>query len=115
MNPWKNLLNDEFLINKIKKNNKDEKEKINDLYETKNKESLIKINNSIDLNQTDIIFSVSTNYFGYNNYNSLECLFLIQNKLRNKHFLTLICSKIDIFISWTNIYWFIDFLNKFLK
>ena len=102
-NTFKPLISDDFIINKIKSNKQNEVIKINDLYETKYKECLIKINNSIELNLTDIIFSVGKSYFGYQNYNSLECIKYIEKKLINKNFLTLKISYNDIFISWKNI------------
>ena len=101
-NCFNNTLNDEFLINKIKINIKNEIIKINELYETKYKECLLKINTTLDLNLTDIVFSVGSSYFGYGQYNSVECLNYIQKKLRKKNFLALIINKNEIFISWKN-------------
>jgi hypothetical protein len=102
-NTFNTAISDDYIINKIKSNKKNEKAKINDLYETKYKECLIKINNSIELNLTDIVFTVGISYFGYQLYNSLECIKYIQEKLKGKNFLTLIISHKDIFISWKNI------------
>ena len=102
-NTFKTTISDDFILNKIKSNKKNEITKINDLYETKYKECLIKINNAIELNLTDIIFSVGITYFGYQNYNSFECVKHIENKLKDKNFLTLKISLKDIFISWKNI------------
>jgi hypothetical protein len=98
-----NNLDDEYIINKIKNNDKDEKSKTITLYETKYKECLHKINNAIDLKLMDIYFSVNDNFFGYKNYNSKECLEYIQKKLRKKKFETFICNNKDIFISWKNV------------
>lgn len=102
-NTFNTAISDDYIIDKIKSNKKNEKAKINDLYETKYKECLIKINNSIELNLTDIVFTVGISYFGYQLYNSLECIKYIQEKLKEKNFLTLIISHKDIFISWKNI------------
>ena len=107
-NTFKNTLNDDFVINKIKNNKKNENEKIIELYNTKYKECLLKINNTIDANLTDTIFSVGNTYFGYKNYNSIECLKYIESKLKKRNFLTYIYSNRDIFISWKDI---IDFLK----
>lgn len=96
-------ISDDYLIDKIKSNKKNEIIKINDLYETKYKECLIKINNAIELNLTDIVFSVGISYFGYQTYNSYECIKYIQKKLKEKKFLTLIVTHKDIFVSWKNI------------
>ena len=103
---FKTSISDDYIIEKIKLNKINEINKINDLYELKYKECLIKINNAIELNLTDIVFSVNNNYFGYKTYDSSECLLYIKNKLNSKNFLTYISTKKDIFISWKNI---IDF------
>ena len=102
-NIFKSSISDDFIINKIKSNKKNEITKTEDLYETKYKECLLKINNTVELNLTDIIFSVEMSYFGYNSYNSIECINNIQKKLNKKNFLTLIISPKDIFVSWKNI------------
>ena len=87
-----NNLDDDYIINKIK-----------DLYETKYKECLNKIDNAIDMKFTDVYFSVGDSFFGYKNYNSKKCLEYIQNKLRKKEFETLIYNNKQIFISWKNV------------
>lgn len=102
-NTFKKTISDDYIIDKIIKNKIIEKNKIDKLYDELYKECLIKINNSIELNLTDIFFSVGLTYFGYPNYNSLECLNYINSKLKEKKFLTLIMSNKDIFISWKNI------------
>lgn len=102
-NTFKSEISDDYIINKIKSNKINEKKKINDLYEELYKECLIKINTSLELNITDIIFNVGTSYFGYTTYNSFECIKFIEIKLKEKNFLTKIISNNDIFISWKNI------------
>ena len=99
-NTFNTTISDDYIIDKIKTNKKNELTKIMDLYETIYKECLMKINNSIELNITDTIFTVGISYFGYNTYNSFECIKYIQKKLNEKKFLTLIISHKDIFISW---------------
>jgi len=98
-----NTLDDDYILNKIKNNDKKEKNKTKDLYDTKYKECLLKIDNAIDMKLTDVFYAVGDNFFGYKNYNSKKCLEYIQNKLRKKNFETLICSNKQIFISWKNI------------
>lgn len=98
-----NNLDDEYILNKIKNNEKNEKLRTKDLYETKYRECLNKINNAIDMKLTDTFFLVGDNFFGYKNYSSKKCLEYIQNKLRKKDFETLIYSPKQIFISWKNI------------
>ncbi len=98
-----NTLDDDYIINKIKNNDKNEKLKTKDLYETKYKECLNKIDNAIDMKFTDVFFTVGDNFFGYKNYNSKKCLEYIQSKLRKKSFETLICNNKQIFISWKNV------------
>ena len=93
-------ITDDFLINKIKINKISEDEKIEELYIKKNNECLLKINDAIDLNLTDIFFKIQKSYFGYKRYDSKKCLELIQNNLRKKNFETLIYSDTEIFISW---------------
>ena len=102
-NTFKSSISDDFIVNKIKLNKKNEIAKRDELYETKYKECLLKINDSVELNLTDIIFSVELSYFGYKSYNSFECLNYIQKKLIKNNFLTLIISSKEIFISWKNI------------
>lgn len=98
-----NNLDDDYIINKIKNNDKNEKNKTKDLYETKYRECLNKIDNAIDMKLTDVFFTVGDNFFGYKNYNSKKCLEYIQSKLRKKQFETLICNNKQIFISWKNV------------
>lgn len=100
---FKSTISDDYIINKIKINKINEKKKNDDLYEELYKNCLIKINTTIELNMTDIIYNIGLSYFGYINYNSFECLKYIDNKLKEKKFLTLIMSNNDIFISWKNI------------
>ncbi len=98
-----NSLDDDYIINKIKNNEKNEKLRTKDLYETKYRECLNKINDAIDMKLTDVFFTVGDNFFGYKNYNSKKCLDYIQNKLRKKNFDTLITNSKSIFVSWKNI------------
>lgn len=98
-----NNLDDEYILNKIKTNDKNEKVKTKDLYETKYRECLLKIDNAIDMKLTDVFFTVGDNFFGYKSYTSFKCLQYIQNKLRKKNFETLICNNKQIFISWKSI------------
>jgi hypothetical protein len=102
-NTFKSTITDDFLVNKIKTNRINEKKKIDDLHEELYRECLIKINTAIELNITDIVFSVGLSYFGYPTYNSFICIKYIQEKLKEKKFLTMIVSNKDIFISWKNI------------
>ena len=51
-----------------------------DFYNSKYKECLIKINNAIELNLIEIIYSVENSYFGYQTYNSDECIKYIDKK-----------------------------------
>lgn len=102
-NTFKSTITDDFLVSKIKLNRINEKKKIDDLHEEIYRECLIKINTAIELNITDIVFSVGLSYFGYPTYNSHICIQHIQTKLKEKNFLTMIVSNKDIFISWKNI------------
>ena len=102
-NTFKSTISDDYIINKIKINKINEKKKINELYEEIYRECLVKINNALELNITDIIFNVGISYFGYPTYNSFECIKFIELKLKKKNFLTLKISNKDVFISWKNI------------
>ncbi len=97
------VVDDNFILNKIKNIQKNDNEKLNEVYENKFKECLLKINDAIDLNVTDIFFTISSGYFGCKSYKSHECLKYIENKLRKKKFDTLIYSPTNIFISWKKI------------
>ena len=107
----KSKLTDEFIINKIKYNEENEKKKLLELYDNKYNESLIKINNAIDIGITDIFFSVPDAFFGYKFYNPTDCLEYTQTKLRNKNFDTLIINNSTLFISWKNLILFNGFKN----
>ena len=97
----KNKLDDEYIIKKIKYNEKHENKMLNETYEHKYFECLTKINNAIDHNLTDIYYSPICAEFGIKKYNSINCLYYIQEKLRKKNFETLVFKKEGImFISW---------------
>jgi hypothetical protein len=96
-------LTDDYIVNKIKYNEAIDKNKLLELYETKYNESLIKINNAIDIGITDIFFTVPDAFFGYKFYTPMECLEFAQKKLRNKNFDTLIINNTTMFISWKNL------------
>jgi hypothetical protein len=102
-NTFKSTISDDYIVNKIKINKINEKKKIDELYDELYKQCLIKINNAIEINITDIIYTVGTSYFGYSYYNSFECIKFVEMKLKEKNFLTMIISNKDIFISWKNI------------
>ena len=97
------VVDDNFIVNKIKYVQKYENDLVIEVYEEKFKECLLKINDAIDMNITDIFITISKGHFGCKKYDSLECLKYIENKLRKKKFETLITSKIEIFISWKKI------------
>lgn len=94
------VVDDNFILNKIKNIQKNDNEKLNEVYENKFKECLLKINDAIDINVTDIFFTISSGHFGCKGYKSNDCLKYIENKLRKKKFDTLIYSPTNIFISW---------------
>jgi hypothetical protein len=93
-------VDDNFIINKIKYVQKYENDLVIEVYEEKFKECLLKINDAIDINITDIFVTVNKGHFGCKKYNSYDCLKYIEDKLRKKKFETLIISKTEIFISW---------------
>lgn len=95
-----NVVDDNFIVNKIKNIQKYENNLVIEVYEEKFKECLLKINDAIDINITDIFFTVSEGYFGCKKYKSIECLKYIEDKLRKKKFETLITLNTEIFISW---------------
>jgi len=97
------VVDDNFIVNKIKYVQKYENDLVLEVYEEKFKECLLKINDAIDINITDIFFTVTNGHFGCKKYDSYECLKYIEDKLRKKKFETLITSKIEIFISWRKI------------
>ena len=97
----KNKLDDEYIIKKIKYNEKHENKMLNQTYEHKYIECLTKINNAIDNNLTDIYYSPICAEFGIKKYSSSGCLYYIQEKLRKKNFETLVFEKEGLmFISW---------------
>ena len=64
---------------------------------------LTKINSVNKNNKTDMIYTVPLVIFGYQDYNSVECLNYLEAKLRYLHMDTLIVSKTEIFVSWLNV------------
>jgi len=97
----KNTLDDDYIVKKIKYNEKHENKILNQTYEHKYIECLTKINNAIDHNLTDICYSPICAEFGIKKYSSSGCLYYIQEKLRKKNFETLIFEKEGLmFISW---------------
>ena len=94
------VVDDNFIINKIKYVQKYENDLVIEVYEEKFKECLLKINDAIDINITDIFVTVNKGHFGCKKYYSYDCLKYIEEKLRKKKFETLITSKTEIFISW---------------
>ncbi len=100
---FKSTVDDNYIVKKIKNIEDYEKKKINELYNKIYNDCLKKIDDTIDMNLTDVFFIVNDNFFGYKDYRSLECLNYIQNKLRHKKFETLIYSKNIIFISWKSL------------
>jgi hypothetical protein len=97
----KNTVDDEYIIKKIKYNEKHENKMLNQTYEHKYIECLTKINNAIDHNLTDIYYSPICAEFGIKKYSSSGCLYYIQEKLRKKNFETLVFEKEGLmFISW---------------
>ena len=102
-NTFKTNISDDYIVNKIKSNKTNQINKLNELHETLYKECLTKINTAIELNMTDIVYTVGMSYFGYKNYNTYECIKFIEKKLKEKNFLTLKVTPKDLFISWTNI------------
>ena len=103
INNFKTNISDDYIVDKIKINKINENKKLTELYETIYKECLIKINTAVELNMTDILYTIGESYFGYKNYNSHESIKYIEKKLKKKKFLTLIISHKIIFISWKNI------------
>ena len=95
-------LSEKFIINKLKNINKDEISNLKNIYDSKYKECLLKINNAIDLSLTDIFFKITDAHFGIKSYNSHSCLLYIQHKLRQHKFETIILNNNSIFISWKN-------------
>ena len=96
-----NVLDDEYIVKKIRKSRNKEKQKLNELFESKYKDCLLRINNSIDLNKEELIFKVDDIYYGYNNYKSSECIKFINDKLIKKKFKTKKLSNNIIFINWS--------------
>jgi intein/homing endonuclease len=64
------VVDDNFIINKIKYVQKYENDLVIEVYEEKFKECLLKINDAIDINITDIFVTVSKGHFGCKKYYS---------------------------------------------
>ena len=84
-NKLMDVVDDNFIINKIKYVQKYENDLVIEVYEEKFKECLLKINDAIDINITDIFVTVSKGHFGCKKYYSYDCLKYIEDKLRKKN------------------------------
>lgn len=99
-NTFKTSISDDYIIDKIMTNKKNLSLKVKGMYESKYAECLVKIDQSLGIGLTDMLFSVETSYFDCTGYNSIECLTYIQDKLNKKNFLTMIVSNKQLFVSW---------------
>jgi hypothetical protein len=101
---YNNVIDAEFIMNKIKTITNNEQLKLQDYRNKIYKSCILKINNSIDCGITDIFYLVPCKNKEYTKYTPLECLLYIQNKLRKKNFETFIIEKDNmIFVSWEHI------------
>ncbi len=95
----KEIIFKEMIINNLKKR-KHEKLK---QYKFMLNSCIKLIEQSINDNQTDILFTISSTIPNCSDYNSDECLKYIQKKLLNNNLNTLIIDSNNIFITWKNI------------
>jgi hypothetical protein len=97
----KNKIN--FNIDRLIKLREERKNKILIQYEKIFKMCLNKINLANDMNKTEIVYDVPDGIFGHNDYNPVDCLLYVEEKLKNMFFDTLILNNKTIFISWANL------------
>jgi len=91
-------------INRLVNLREERKKKILKEYDKIFNICLNKINLANELNKTEFIYEVPEGVFGYYDYNTLDCLKYIEDKLRkNIHVDTVILNNKSIYVSWLNI------------
>jgi len=93
---------DELVLRKIKLVNRETKEKIEEVYNSKYIECINAINNSIDIGLTTTVYFVPFSTCGLKKYNHKDCIKYILEKLIKKGFEAK--EQLNtIYISWNNI------------
>lgn len=105
-NKIKNKVN--FNIDKLIRLREDRKKKIFVQYEKIFNICLNKINMANNLNKTEVVYDVPEAIYGHYDYNIIDCIAYLNEKLENMKFDTLIFGK-TIYVSWLNLS---DNINK---
>ena len=93
---------DDLVVKKIKLVNRETKEKIEEVYNSKYLECISAINNSIDIGLLQTIYFVPFTTCGLKKYNHKDCIKYIVDKLLKKGF-DAIENLNTIYVSWKNI------------
>lgn len=89
------------LMKQIKKEINTDKSKLNEFKNSIYLDCMKKIKNALKIGDTDIFYKVPSENNVYKHYNSKECLYYIQKKLRKNNFQTFIdLNENMIFITW---------------
>jgi len=95
--------NDIFNINDLLNKKEERKKKVLDIYKKKLKDSLKRINTANKYNLTSITYEVPYISFNCKEYNPIECINYIYQRLEKICMDTIILSDNSIYISWENI------------
>lgn len=93
-----------FNIERLIKLREERKNKILIQYDRIFNMCLKKINIANELNKTEIVYDVPDAIYGYLEYNRIDCLGYLENKLKSMHLDTLILNDKTIYVSWINLH-----------
>lgn len=99
-NKERNKIN--FNIDKLIKLREDRKKKILVQYEKVYNICLNKIDTANNFNKTNVIYEIPEGMYGHSDYNVLDCVTYVNNKLQEMNLDTFIIGK-TIYISWLNL------------
>ena len=92
-----------FNIDKLVSLREERKKKVFVQYEKIFNMCLNKINLANGLNKNELVYYVPEAVYGYFDYNSINCLEYIEDKLRKMKLETLILDNTSLYVSWENL------------
>lgn len=103
LNEQKNRKKINFNMERLIKLREERKNKVLSQYEKVFGFCLNKISLANTLNKLEVVYDVPEAMFGSFEYNSIDCLLYIDNKLKDMGFETLLISNSSLYISWLNL------------
>lgn len=92
-----------FNVDRLIKLREERKKKILIQYEKVFNICLNKINLANNLNKTEVTYDIPEAIYGHTDYNIIDCIAYVNNKLENMNLDTLILNGNTIYISWLNL------------